>query len=83
MPNEFQERFAYDSSGRLEYYGQSEAGTLDRESKWIIEKYEYSGINETSKKYPNGSYANIFMLCLMCMLVLQHYFKSVKLQRWM
>ena len=61
MENEFQERFAYDSNGRLEYYGQSEPGTLESESKWMIEKKEYSGMNETSKKYPNGSYANIFV----------------------
>ncbi len=61
MANEFQERFAYDSNGRLEYYGQSEPGTKDNEAKWIIEKYSYSGINETGKRYPNGSNANIFV----------------------
>jgi len=61
MANEFQERFAYDSNGRLEYYGQSEPGTLENEEKWIIEKYEYSGIQERAKKYPNGSYANVFV----------------------
>ena len=61
MTNEFQERFAYDSNGRLEYYGQSEPGSLESEAKWIIEKSSYSGINETGKTYPNGSYANIFV----------------------
>ena len=61
MTNEFQERFAYDSSGRLEYYGQSEPGTRNNESKWMIERYYYSGINETGKRYPNGNNANIFV----------------------
>ena len=61
MANEFQERFAYDSNGRLEYYGQSEPGSLDSEEKWMIEKYEYSGIQERAKKYPSGSNANIFV----------------------
>ena len=59
--SEFQERFAYDSNGRLEYYGQAEPGSLDSEAKWIIEKTSYSGINEIGKKYPSGSYANIFI----------------------
>lgn len=61
MANEFQERFAYDSNGRLEYYGQSEPGSKESGAKWMIEKYGYSGINETSKKYPNGSNANTFV----------------------
>ena len=61
MANEFQERYAEDSNGRVEYYGQSEPGTLESEAKWTIKKYEYSGINENSKKYPNGSNANIFV----------------------
>ncbi len=61
MPNEFQERFAYDSNGRLEYYGQSEPGTREGEAKWMIERYSYSGINEIDKKYPNGDNANIYI----------------------
>ena len=61
MANEFQERRAYDSNGRLEYYGQSEPGTRENEEKWMIERYSYSGINEDSKKYPNGSNANTFV----------------------
>jgi len=61
MGNEFQERFAYDSNGRLEYYGQAEPGTTESEAKWRIEKTSYSGINETGKKYPNGSNANVFV----------------------
>lgn len=61
MGNEFQERFAEDSNGRLEYYGQSEPGTLESESKWMIERHSYSGIHERDKKYPNGSNANIFI----------------------
>lgn len=61
MANEFQERRAYDSNGRLEYYGQSEPGTRDNEAKWMIEKYSYSGINETGKRYPNGNNANTFV----------------------
>ena len=59
--NEFQEVFAYDSAGRLEYYGQAEPGSLTSEAKWMIEKYTYSGINEITKKYPNGSNANMFI----------------------
>ncbi len=61
MANEFQERFAYDSNGRLEYYGQSEPGSRDSEAKWMIERSYYSGINETGKRYPNGSNANVFI----------------------
>ena len=61
MANEFQERFTEDSNGRPEYYGQSEPGTLESEAKWMIEKHEYSGIHERAKKYPNGSYANVFI----------------------
>ena len=61
MANEFQERYAEDSNGRPKYYGQSEPGTLDSEAKWMIEKTSYSGINETGKRYANGSYANIFV----------------------
>jgi len=61
MATEFQERYAEESNGRLEYYGQSEPGTLESEAKWMIEKYEYSGIHERAKKYPSGSNANIFV----------------------
>ena len=61
MANEFQERFTYDSNGRVEYYGQAEPGARESEEKWMIEKYLYSGINETAKKYPSGSNANIFV----------------------
>lgn len=61
MPNEFIERWAYDSAGRLEYYGQAEPGSSNSSEKWMIEKYEYSGVNEISKKYPDGSNANIFI----------------------
>ncbi len=61
MANEFQERYREDSNGRLEYYGQSEPGTKESEAKWMIEKYEYSGIHERSTKYPNGSNANLFI----------------------
>ena len=60
MANEFQERWAYDPNGRLEYYGQSEPGTHESEEKWMIEKYSYSGIQNATKKYPNGSNANVF-----------------------
>lgn len=61
MENEYQERFAYDSNGRLEYYGLAEPGSLDSEEKWRIRKYSYSGIEETSRKYPSGSYANVYI----------------------
>ena len=61
MEIEFQERWAEDLNGRVEYYGQSEPGSTESESKWMIEKYEYSGIHERAKKYPNGSNANIFI----------------------
>ena len=60
--NEFKERRYYDSNGRLEYYGQAEAGTGEGEAKWMIIKYSYGGISETGKTYPNGSTANIFIL---------------------
>ena len=59
--NEFIERWEYDSSGRLLYYGQAEPGSSPNSEKWMIEKYEYSGANETAKKYPNGSNANMFI----------------------
>jgi len=59
--NEFKERRAYDSSGRLEYLGQAEPGTLASEAKWRIKKYIYSGIQETDKRYPNGDNANIYI----------------------
>ena len=61
MDNEFQKRWAYDSNGRLEYRGSAEPGSLDSEEKWRIRKYSWSGINETSRKYPNGTHANIFI----------------------
>ena len=61
MPNEFIERWAYDSAGRLEYYGQAEPGSSESAEKWMIEKYEYSGADEVSKKYPDGSNANTFI----------------------
>ncbi len=59
--NEFQELRDYDSNGRLEYYGKAEAGTGEGDAKWMIRKYEYGGIQELSRKYPNGSTENIFI----------------------
>lgn len=59
--SEFKELRDHDSNGRLEYYGQAEAGTPETEAKWMIRKYSYSGIVETGRTYPNGSTANIFV----------------------
>ncbi len=59
--NEFQERRANDSNGRLEYYGRAEAGSLEHKAKWMIRRYSYAGIVETGRTYPNGSTANIFI----------------------
>lgn len=59
--NEFKELRRYDSNGRLEYYGQAEAGTGEGEAKWMIRRYSYSGIHETERTYPNGSTENIFV----------------------
>jgi hypothetical protein len=60
MPNEFIERWAYDSAGRLEYYGQAEPGSSESSLKWMIEKYTYTGADEVAKNYPSGSNANTF-----------------------
>ncbi len=61
MPDEFIRKYAYDSNGRLEYEGEAEPGTLVTEGKWRIQKYTYSGIEETGKQYPNGDNANIYI----------------------
>ncbi len=61
MPNEFIEKRVHDSSGRLEYYGQAEPGSATSAAKWRIEKYTYSGIEETGKGYPGGDNANIYI----------------------
>lgn len=61
MAGEFQENRAYDSNGRLEYYGQAEPGTRDGEAKWMIRRYTYQGINETGRRYPNGDTSNIYV----------------------
>jgi len=61
MPNEYIEKFAYDSSGRLEYYGQAAPGSATSAAKWRIEKYTYSGIQELDRGYPSGDNANIYI----------------------
>ena len=61
MPDEFIRKYAHDSNGRLEYEGEAEPGTLVTEGKWRIQKYTYSGIEETDKQYPNGDNANVYI----------------------
>lgn len=59
--SEFKELRDYDSNGRLEYYGQAEAGAGEGDAKWMIRRYTYSGSVETGKTYPNGSTENMFI----------------------
>lgn len=48
------ERFEYDGSGLEVYRGYAEPGTAEIDTKWRIEKREYTGSTNMVVKYPDG-----------------------------
>ncbi len=47
-------RQSYDSSGRMQYYGESIAGSATSDSVWRISKRDYSGNKLSSLKWADG-----------------------------
>ena len=58
IPNDLQERHAYDGSNQVEYSGYAPRGLAEGTDGWMLHKYTWSGGNMTTKQVAFGNWTN-------------------------
>jgi hypothetical protein len=58
IPTNMQARFVYDGSGNCTYAGFAPRGLAEGSNGWLLQKFDYSGSNCTSRTIGYGNWTN-------------------------